>query len=342
MDELDQTRADDVAAEQEIQPKGFAAAELISCEVCARANPPTRTACLYCGAALRKTAASQEVPGEVLDSETAASTGRGAYVVLVPDANGLIEQSAVEQLASWLQVKPTELQNALRAAGPLPLRGAKTEAEANSFADQTKPLGLRTLIIPETEMDFARSLRRVRALEMSDESLSGLSITSGDKFTVGWSDIILVVVGRLITTEAEATEKKKRGHQELTAQREVSADEPVIDIWMRSGPAWRIFVNSFDFSCLGASKNLTAFENTKALLEIFRARAPDAQVAESYGRVRAILANVWPLEKQTKNSQLRHAGIGRREFATVTTTNNHTQFNNYSQMMYCVRLRQTF
>lgn len=340
MDELDHS-ATNAAAEPEIQPKGFGAGELVNCEVCARANPPTRAACLYCGAALIETAAATaEVHAENGGSEVVTSSGQGAYVVLIPDANDPMEQSAVDQAASLLQVKPTELQNALRNGVPLPVRLTRTEAEANSLAEQTSPLGLRALIVSESEMNLAQPFRKVRALEISDEFLTGSSITTGQSFVVDWKQIILVVAGRLITSESEATAKKQRG-QESTLQREVSADEPVIDIWTQSDVPWRIFVNSFDFSCLEASKTLTAFENTKALLEILRERASNAQVDESFGRLRAILANVWPLEKETKNAQLRHAGIGRREFVTVTTTNNHAQFSNYSQLMYRLRLRQS-
>jgi len=339
MDEFDQTKTISVTADHEVQPKGFAAAELVDCEVCARTNPPTRTACLYCGAALANTAAApEEVPAEAVGSETVSSPGH--YVVLMTDAIDPMDQSALNQAASLLQVKPTELQNALRAAEPLPVLLAKTESEANSFADLIKSIGLRTLMIPESEMEVAQSFRKIRAVEISDEALSGLSVTSDDGFTAPWTEIVLVVAGRLITTESEAIEKKKGG-PESAAQREVSADEPVIDIWMHSGAAWRIFVNSFDFSCLGRGKTLTAFENSKTLLEIFRERAPQARINESFSRARAILAHVWPLEKQTKSAQLRHAGIGRREFATVTTMTNLTQFNNYSQMMYRLRLRQS-
>jgi hypothetical protein len=341
MDELDQTTTINLTTDPEIQPKGFAATELVNCETCTRPNPPTRSACLYCGAPLVNTAkAAEEVPPEAVGSEMPSLPGQGAYVVLIPDASNPIEQSAVNLLASWSQVKATELQNALRADGPLPLRLATTEAEAKTVSDQVGSLGLRAVIVPESEMAAAQSFRKIRALEISDEALTGLSITSGDTFTTEWTKIVLVIAGRLITTESEATEKKKGGG-ESAPQREVAIDEPVIDIWVRSGAVWRIFVNSFDFSCLGKSKTLTAFENAKALLEIFRERASQAQVNESYGRARVILANVWPLEKQTKSAQLRHAGIGRREFATVTTTNNLTQFNNYSQMMYRLTLRQS-
>jgi hypothetical protein len=103
--------------------------------------------------------------------------------------------------------------------------------------------------------------------------------------------------------------------------------------------AWRIFVNSFNFSCLGSRKSLTAFANAKALLESFRERAPNMQLNQSYVRLRPVLANVWPLETQTRNSQLRHTGIGKRQLTTVTATDNQTQFNSYSRLLHSLRLR---
>jgi hypothetical protein len=327
-----------VAIDQESKPKSFAADELINCDECSRANPPTRSACLYCGAALATAATHLEGSPLAAEDQTAPS-GDGVYVVLIPRETDQIEEPTVSQLASLLQVKTTELQKALSASGALPLRLVKSAEDADRFADGVRSLGLELVTVAEKHLKPGESFAKIRAIEFSDESLTGLSVTSAAKFTTAWTDMILLVSGRLITTQTEV-EEKRRGQQQQPDGRQNTVDEMVLDIWTDSNTAWRIFVNSFDFSCLGSMKSLTAFENTKALLESFRERGPNIQINESYARVRPVLANVWPVEKQTLNSQLRHTGIGKRQRTTVTATDNQTQFNCYSRLLHHLRLRE--
>ena len=339
MSELDETKAIGTAINhQESKPKSFAVDELVNCHECSRANPPTRSACLYCGTPLATATLLEVSPLAATEAQTTAS-GDGSYVVLIHRETDQIEESTVSQLASLLQVKTTEVQNALSASGALPLRLAKNAEDANSFAADVRSLGLEVVTVAENELNPNESFVKIRAIEFADDSLVGLSVTSGTRFTVAWSEILLLVVGRLITTQTEI-EEKRRSKQHSSDGSHNSFDETVLDIWTDANTPWRIFVNSFDFSCLGSMKSLTAFENSKAMLQIFRERAPHAQINESYTRVRPILANVWPLEKQTRNSQLRHTGIGKRQLTTVTATDNQTQFNSYSRLLHNLRMRE--
>ena len=339
MSELDQTKTIGTAIDhQESKPKSFAVDELVNCDECSRANPPTRSACLYCGAPLATATLLEVSPGAATEAQT-ASSGDGSYVVLIHRETDPNEESTVSQLASLLQVQTTEVQNALSAGAVLPLRLAKSAEDADRCADDIRSLGLEVVTVAENELRPNEPFVKIRAVELADDSLTGLSVTSGARFTVKWSDLYLLVVGRLITTQTEI-EEKRRGKQQPSDGSHNSFDETVLDVWTDSNIVWRIFVNSFDFSCLGSTKSLTAFENSKAMLQIFRERAPQAQINESYTRARPILANVWPLEKHTRNSQLRHTGIGKRQLATVTVTDNQTQFNSYSRLLHHLRLRE--
>src|ERR1043166_8505639 len=116
MGELDKTNAMGVAIDQEAKPKSFAADELINCDECSRANPPTRFVCLYFGAALAA-AAQLEVSPLAASEDQTASSGDGFYVVLIPRETHQIDEATVSQLASLLQVKTTELLNAVGAGG---------------------------------------------------------------------------------------------------------------------------------------------------------------------------------------------------------------------------------
>ena len=49
---------------------------------------------------------------------------------------------------------------------------------------------------------------------------------------------------------------------------------------------------------------------------------------------------IWPLEQQTRKGEWRRSGAGKFDMATVTTTDNEAQFNRYSRLRYCLRLRE--
>jgi len=85
---------------------------------------------------------------------------------------------------------------------------------------------------------------------------------------------------------------------------------------------------------------MTAFENFSALLNLLRMRAPNVEVDASYVNLRPVLANVWPLEAQTRKGEWRRSGAGKYDVATVTTTDNESQFNSYSRLRHRLKLRK--
>ena len=65
-----------------VMPRGFAPGEMVACEACVRANPPTRMNCLYCGAVLPVGEAGQDLRRPTLRALEAWE--QGFNVVLVP------------------------------------------------------------------------------------------------------------------------------------------------------------------------------------------------------------------------------------------------------------------
>ena len=49
MAELDNSELFNVEIAADPKPRSFSPAEMVTCEACLRANPPTRPSCLYCG-----------------------------------------------------------------------------------------------------------------------------------------------------------------------------------------------------------------------------------------------------------------------------------------------------
>src|SRR4051812_38509337 len=99
------------------QPKKFAPEEMVTCEACLRANPPTRSECMYCGAPLQRTEASSTPGAEAPVEENTP----GYYVVLRASTNTATDDSVLEQLATRFRMKPDELRAAFATGTPLPL-----------------------------------------------------------------------------------------------------------------------------------------------------------------------------------------------------------------------------
>src|SRR2546423_4524971 len=65
---------DVVLAAPVVRVKTFAAREMVACEVCARANPPNRSQCLYCGRGLPGAIPAAE---SISVGQTEAAASRG-------------------------------------------------------------------------------------------------------------------------------------------------------------------------------------------------------------------------------------------------------------------------
>src|SRR4051812_43958489 len=133
----------------------------------------------------------------------------------------------------------------------------------------------------------------------------------------------------------EVDEKRSRGSAKSLDRRELTQDRSVMDLYSTSSDApWRIVVNEFDFSCLGERKLLTAFDNVRVLIDLLTSRS-NVEINDSYARVKAILGNVWPLQSATKEGRSQRPRAGRNEISTITASDNESQFNNYSRMVWC-------
>jgi hypothetical protein len=85
---------------------------------------------------------------------------------------------------------------------------------------------------------------------------------------------------------------------------------------------------------------MTAFENFTRLIRTLQTRAPHAEVDDTYRNIKAMLANVWPLEPRTRKGEWKRSGAGKMDVATVTTIDNENQFSNYSRLRQQLKLRE--
>ena len=316
------------------EPQGFTPDQMIRCEECLRANPPTRINCLYCNVQLPLTESSARLRKPILRRPEKHQLG---YNTIVLPSSAALAAEAIVEAARLLKLKEPELERILAEGVPLPLARTASREEAELLLERLGDLGLRVVTLVDEG-----SVKRVKSLAFA-ESL--LVINSGhpkDELEVSWSNVLLFVTGRLIEKRVEVQEvKTRRAENEILDASEFFSDEPVIDIYFSThSETWRIGASGFDFSCLGSEKALVANENIVRLQGRLIAHATGAQFDDSYNRLRPVLDLAWGLEQETKSSGWRRQRPGKLSLGMATINSNEPQFTRYSRLRYHVVSKQ--
>jgi hypothetical protein len=335
----------------EAKAKSFALEDLTTCSVCLRANPPTRINCLYCLATLPVKAEANKPMGEtdkssalsqLLSAEkpTEVDSLNAYYVVTTKNPKDSVDGLSLAAIAEVLQLQASEVESALKLGGPAPLLRAPAFDLANMLADKLRELGVDVDIFAEETLNLDAPIRKARALEFAEEELIA-TLLRGGEISMRWDGLVLIVIGRLLVNRKESEERRRHGGSKPKDSRELFLDDPVFDLYAKDDrTGCRVASGSFDFSCLGDRKAMTTFENLTTLIEVLKTRAPNVEIDDSYRNLRAVLANVWPLEPQTTKRDWRRSGVGKVDVSTVTTVDNEIQFNSYSRLRQRVRLSE--
>jgi hypothetical protein len=176
----------------------------------------------------------------------------------------------------------------------------------------------------------------LRGVEFYDDKLILIFFNQDETAEISPADLALIVTGAVFERRIEATEKhNKKGDNKILNQTETASDEMLFDIYSRrDSPGFRIYAKGFDFSCLGADKELLAKDNIKKLIEKLRRFAPDVKFVDDYLLNRSLLANVWEVEQKTDSQGLKRESFGRFNLGNVTTVNNTSQFTKYSRLQW--------
>lgn len=309
------------------QPRAFNAAELVACAACSRTNPPTRANCLYCGALLGNSV--QALPSTATGAAPEQGTEDVVHVVVVRARSDEREVSA--EAAQVLNLAPAEL-NSLFGAIVAPLYATTATEEANTISDKLRSFGVEPITISDAQLKLAEPPKQIAALVMNDDALTASVRRTGERVSVAWEDVVLIVLGRLYftTTEVEQTPDKSK---QVLEERQFTADEAVLDIYSGADETgWRIRAGSFDFTCLGPEKKATAFENFRTLADVLRRNGTQAVYDDSYVRIRMPLNKVWPLEARAAATERRRT-LTREIDATATVSDNGLQFTRYSRLL---------
>lgn len=314
--------------------KKFAPEEMATCEACLRTSPPTRARCMYCGALLPGAEASA-----VPEAETHIDENRPTYYVVLHGISApvTLTESVIGQLAARFHLKTEELRAALNIGVPAPFAAYASEDDSQRAVQELRNMGVESLSVTDADLKNEIAHLNIHSLEFSDSGITGFSKNGRERRFVGWDDISLIVTGRLFTHRLEVDEKRSRSSVKSLDRRELTQDRSVIDVYSTTAEApWRIAVNDFDFSSLGERKSLTAFDNARALIQ-YLIDSSRAEQNDKYDRLKAVLANVWPLQNTTTEGRSRRPRAGRNEVSTVTASDNEMQFNKYSRLVWRVK-----
>jgi hypothetical protein len=323
------------------EPLGFSPDEMVRCDECLRANPPTRVECLYCGHGL----SASDVPIDLIKpSLRPPEKWEQGYncVLLKSPADGL-PQGSIEQAASLLRLEADDLRQILGAQHSLPLARAATEAEAAIIEQRLAALGIETITVSDQALALeVAPPRRLRTLELNETGFVAFPIAGVEGTEVAWSAITLMVSGRLFARQMEFKERKRKGaEKEIVDATETMSDETVLDIYtLNHDGGWRITGNNFDFSCLAERKTLLARENFLTLSKVLGERALNAEHDDSYSIVRRMLELVWPSEQLTESRGWHRDFRGKYGTSELTVTTNEPQFTRYSHLCHFLKLRQ--
>jgi hypothetical protein len=305
------------------QARAFNASEMVACPACSRTNPPTRANCLYCGGVLGISVEALTSAPSVSEIETEVIL----TVVAVP-ARGHVREAAPE-IAEQLNLAPLEL-NSLLSGRITPLYATSATTQAQTISDKLRSVGIEPLTISDTQLNLKTPPKQIAALAMERDALT--ACVRRERISVTWSDVVLIVLGRLYFTTTEVEQKRSKS-REVLEERQLTSDEAILDIYSRADETgWRIRAGSFDFSCLGEEKKATAFENFRALVDLLRRNATRAVCDDGYVRLRLALNKVWPLEARTGAAEKRRT-LTREIDATSTVSDNELQFTRYSRLL---------
>lgn len=313
------------------EPQGFAHDEMVRCDVCLRANPPTRANCLYCAAALatgRRAAEARAITLKPVDDSVL-----GYNCLLFPTSPDNYAADKLQTAAQLLKLSAAELQRITVATVPLPLARTETREEAELITRKLKDLGFSTTVVSDAELGLSSPVVQIRGAKFNNAGIA-LKQIGGDAGTeIFWSQIVLIVSARLITKRVESAEQKgKRGEKEITEAREFFADEPVMDLYADGhSECFRITANNFDYSPL-PQRAFVAAENFASLLNLICSNAPAARHDDSYLSVRQALDGAWPSGQRTGSGGWRRERPGKYSIEAVMESSNVNQFTRYSRL----------
>jgi hypothetical protein len=310
--------------------KAFSPGEMLKCKECSRATPPTRLKCMYCGADVPVPPDRAGVLRPSLRKLEHWESGHNViFIGKRPEGDIDFENSA-----QILRMDPDVLSSIIETGVPLPLARAETALEASALVDQLLRQGFECCVISDDQLRFTEPPVRLRGMQFSDDAISLQTFNTDQLVRQTPEHIELLVLGLSIQKTVETSEalKLKKNTAKAQGASETASDELVLDIFVKDEPmGYRVETHGFDFSCLGAEKQLLARQNIERLAEKL-AGISGAKLDRSYRELRAQLGTVWPLDEVSDSKGVQREGLGTFKRKTTISISNLGQFTKYARL----------
>src|ERR1700738_1129922 len=184
---------------------------MVTCDACLRANPPTRARCLYCGTDLPVLTSDQETQPAAETTDRAANGSDGCYVMVAPNQTEMPSEATLTEIAALLHLKTTDVQSVVDRSRPFPVARGATPEQAMKLIEKLRALGIGADAFVADGLALDDPTKKVRALEFSDEGFIAALLSSGERVSMRWDDLILIIAGRLLVKRVEVEERRRRG-----------------------------------------------------------------------------------------------------------------------------------
>src|SRR6266849_2173473 len=81
---------------------------------------------------------------------------------------------------------------------------ASLAEEAALTGERLRVLGVETVTVAHIDLHLGVAAKKIRALEVSDDSLTAIPTSGIDRVAARWDEVTLLVVGRLLLNRQEA------------------------------------------------------------------------------------------------------------------------------------------
>lgn len=255
--------------------------------------------------------------------------------ILLPSDQAKPEEM-ISEAAKLLKLSTENVRELVSQSVPMPVARTASREEAELVSARLRDLGLNCLTLSDEELGSENVVKRVRSMSFDDDYLAIYQAGAAEVTETAWADIVLIVPGRLFETRLEIKERKTRKTEnEILDTSEFFRDETVIDFYLAGhSSTWRVSAAGFDFSCLGPEKALVANENIGKLQRLIVSKAVNAQVDDSYARMRNLLELAWGTQPETQSGGWRRERPGKLSVGMATTRSNESQFTRYSRLRH--------
>ena len=303
--------------------------ELISCKSCSRTNPPSRTACLYCGNPFEVASLRTDLAKINYQRPEAWEDGFSLVFAGKPELSSEVLEAASE----LLQLDIDMLSQILEVSVPAPIIYLRSLPDAGLLASRLSEKRFDCAVVGDDLLQAKVPPSRVRSIRFENEAALLEDFNTGQINEIKNNEKTLFVVGTIVRVSTEISGKVSKKAMKNVEETHGFTDETVIDIYPPADVyGFRVRSSGFDFSCLGEKMQRFAGANMAELINEFHSRFRSASFIESFSMIAPLISTIWPVDEVNQGSSVTRGPLGGVHKQTVTLLDNTTQFTKFSRL----------